>query len=304
MYQGSIYTTMCAAPNSISPAPVRMRVLVVDDDVNQLQSIKRYLNTAGLSVITCNSTAEAILALDGIPIDAVISDIQMPGESGIMLIKWVDTNLPEIPVFAMTAYGSDEIYRDVLQHGAVVYLEKPVDLKLLVQLLVSSKDSCRNANCFVTACLEAASSRGTGEVVVHNSNQIGQIFYYRGKIAWANIQNSPITFLDELISAGTIERDQLSNLIRECKRHSRDFFVELVSRELVQDPELNAVVHRYISNCFSQCLRWDNAQVMYIESTRTYQGRILFDLVDILTQVNISQAIKTGTGQETVPGQT
>ncbi|MBN2527663.1 MAG: response regulator [Deltaproteobacteria bacterium] len=292
---------MCAASNSIPPASVRMRILVVDDDVSQLQSIKRYLNTAGLSVITCNSTAEAILALDGIPIDAVISDIQMPGENGIALIKWVDNHLPEIPVFAMTAFGSDEIYRDVLQNGAVVYLEKPFDFKLLVQLLVSSKDSCRNSNCFVTACLEAASSKGTGEVVVHNSNQIGQIFYYRGKIAWANIQNSPITFLDELISAGAIERDQLSELIRECKHHSRDFFVELVSRQIMQESQLKAVVHRYISNCFSQCLQWDNSQVMYIDSTRTYQGRILFDLVDILTLVNTSQTIKFKKGHEAAP---
>lgn len=283
---------MCAASKSIPPAPMRMRILVVDDDLHQLRSIQRYLNAAGLSVITCNSTAEAILALRGISIDAVLSDIQMPEESGLSLIKWIDKNIPEIPVFAMTAFGSDEIYQDVLQNGAVVYLEKPVDLKLLVQLLATSKDSCRNANCFVTSCLEAASTKGTGEVVAHSENQIGQIFYYQGKIAWAAVQNNPVTFLDELIAGSTIEKDDLAKLILTCKRENREFFFELTNRNMVQENELKIIVHRYISNCFAQCLQWESTKAMYIPNTRPYQGRILFDLVDILTLANTSQKIQ------------
>ena len=283
---------MCAASKSIPPAPTRMRILVVDDDLHQLRSIQRYLNAAGLSVITCNSTAEAILALQGIPIDAVLSDIQMPEESGLSLIKWLDKNMTEVPVFAMTAFGSDEIYQDVLQNGAVVYLEKPVDLKLLVQLLATSKDSCRSANCFVTSCLEAASTKGTGEVVVHSENQIGQFFYYQGKIAWAAVQNNPVTFLDELIAGSSIEKDDLAKLIQACKRENKEFFLELTERNLVQENQLKAIVHKYISHCFAQCLQWESTKAMYIPNTRPYQGRMLFDLVDILTLANSRQKIQ------------
>ncbi|MBN2718347.1 MAG: response regulator [Deltaproteobacteria bacterium] len=266
-----------------------MRILVVDDDLHQLRSVKRYLNAAGLSVITCNSSAEAVLALQGIQIDAVLTDIQMPEESGLTLIRWMDEHLPNVPVFAMTAFGSDEIYQDVLQNGAVVYLEKPVDLKLLVQLLATTKDTCRHANCFVTACLEAASTRGTGEVVTHSQNQIGQIFYYEGKIAWAAIQNNSTSFMDELLVGSKLEKDDLVSLIRDCKRENLEFFFELTKRNMVQENMLVKIIHRYIAQCFLQCLQWDNAKSMYIPNTRPYQGRILFDLVDILTLANTTQ---------------
>jgi CheY-like chemotaxis protein len=265
-----------------------MRILVVDDDVQQLRSVKRYLNAAGLSIITCTNVAEAITALEGIPIDVVLTDIQMPEESGLSIIKWVEKKLPDVPVFAMTAFGSDEIYQDVLQHGAVVYLEKPVDLKLLVQLLATSRDSCRSANCFVTACLEAASNRGTGEVVVHNENQLGQFFYFEGKIAWAAVQKNKVTFIDELVSQSQIKRDVVSKLIQECKKNTLDFFVELVARQLISKGQLTNVVHLYISNCFAQCLQWEKPKSMYIQNSRSYHGHILFDLVDILTLANAS----------------
>ena len=279
---------MCAESNFVPPASTGMRILVVDDDVQQLRSVKRYLNSAGLSIITCTNVAEAIAALEGIPIDVVITDIQMPEESGLAIIKWVEKRLPDVPVFAMTAFGSDEIYHDVLQYGAVVYLEKPVDLKLLVQLLATSKDSCRSANCFVTACLEAASSRGTGEVVVHNENQIGQFFYFEGKIAWAAVQKNKVTFIDELISQSKIKRGVISELVQECKRSNLDFFVELVKRQFISKDELINVVHLYISNCFSQCLQWEKPKSMYIPSSRSYHGHMLFELVDILTLANTS----------------
>ncbi|MBN2344186.1 MAG: response regulator [Deltaproteobacteria bacterium] len=274
-----------------TPPPKMMRILVVDDDIHQLNSIKRYLNASGFSVITCGTTEEAIIALEGIPFDTVLSDIQMPQNSGISLIKWITEHHPRIPVFAMTAFGSDEVYRDVIEYGAVVYLEKPVDLKLLVQLLATSQDSCGAGHSFVTACLEAASTKGCGEVIVHNANQIGQIFFHQGKIAWAAVQNNNQTFLDILRSSRTIEKPTFANVIQTCKAAQKDVFSALIDEKYIKPHELRAILHRYLSQCFVQCLLWKDAKAMFIPSTRRFSGKFIFELVDILTLANTTKDI-------------
>lgn len=287
---------MTSHNNKQTPEDIR-RILVVDDDTYQLRSIKRYLNASGLLVVTCTSAEEAIAALEGIHFSTVLSDIQLPEESGISLIKWTNKNLPHVPIFAMTAFGTEEIYRDVLQCGAVVYLEKPVDLKLLVQLLATSTRNCKHRNNFVTACLEAASSKGCGEVIVQNSHQIGQIFFYHGKIAWAAVQSSSTSFVDILCQGRKIKKNALSSLITNCRKTNTNIFTELVDQKVVKAHELHAVLHRYISTCFTQCLQWEKAQATFVPSSRGFNGQMVFDLVDILTLANTTEDLHLCRGQ-------
>lgn len=265
----------------------KLRVLVVDDDEHQLRSIRKYLTSAGISVITCTSASEGISALQGIPFSTVISDIRMPEESGLTLVEWAMENRPNIPIFVMTAFGSDEIYQDVMQKGALVYLEKPVDLKLLVQLLVTSQDNCKKCNNVVTVCLEAAASKGSGDVIIQSRNQIGQLFFYDGKIAWAAVQNNPTTFWDMLVKKKHIKKEQIAALIHTCKENKQNIFQEITNHHIVEAQGIKSVIHEYIADCFIQCMAWQDAKALYISNSRSFKGHILFDLVDILTLANV-----------------
>lgn len=118
-------------------------VLVVDDDPDVVWGIGRCLTRAGFSVVTCGDGAEAIPILQARSFDALITDIQMPGLNGLRLIDWVRENRPEIEVVVITAYGCPSLRETSMRKGALLYLEKPVDPELLIEVLRASGEGDR-----------------------------------------------------------------------------------------------------------------------------------------------------------------
>jgi len=125
------------------PAPVpavslaALRVLVVDDDPDTLEALRQLLEQAGAGVVTAPSTGEAMAALERSRPDVILSDIGMPGEDGISLIRRVralDAERP-IPAAALTAYTQDEDRERALRAGYQVFLPKPVDPGVLTAAL-------------------------------------------------------------------------------------------------------------------------------------------------------------------------
>jgi CheY-like chemotaxis protein len=112
-----------------------VRVLVVDDetDVEMLfrQQFRRELREGKFIMEFAQSAAEALTKVrdaEGATIILLVSDINMPGMSGLELLPRIKAEWPEIPVLMVTAYG-DEITRKVaLERGADGFLTKPIDL--------------------------------------------------------------------------------------------------------------------------------------------------------------------------------
>ena len=70
------------------------------------------------------------------PFDLVITDIRMPGLTGLDILSAVKKFQPEMPVIVITAFGGEEVYRRSMARGADGYLEKPIHfhkLKTLIQ---------------------------------------------------------------------------------------------------------------------------------------------------------------------------
>jgi len=119
-----------------SPEPRPVRVLVVDDDPIVADSLGEFLVCEGYTVVTAHNAAEAIELLresvaeqaDHLPgpFSVVVSDVAMPGQSGIELLRYAAEHHPSVAVIMLTGYGHVEGAVESLRLGAVDYLTKPV----------------------------------------------------------------------------------------------------------------------------------------------------------------------------------
>lgn len=102
-------------------------VLIVDDEPEILETLRRCLVLAGLPVETCSDPEEALarVRVKGYPV--MLSDIMMPGMSGIELLRQVRSRQPLCNVIMMTAFTSMDKVVECLSAGAVDYLVKPFD---------------------------------------------------------------------------------------------------------------------------------------------------------------------------------
>ena len=111
-----------ASPGS---APVGARVLVVDDDPTLRAAAARILVAAGYEVTTAASGREAILLLSA-SFETIVSDIFMPDGDGIDLLRAIRQRDPDVPVVLMTGAPDLPTVVQALEHGALLYLTKPV----------------------------------------------------------------------------------------------------------------------------------------------------------------------------------
>jgi EAL domain-containing protein (putative c-di-GMP-specific phosphodiesterase class I) len=107
-------------------ATERPRVLVVDDDAMVRRAVERMLTVAGFEVTTVEDGHEAVLQLGQSKFEAVLTDIMMPGMSGIDLLRAARETDLEIPVLLMTGAPDVKTAADAVQYGACEYLFKPV----------------------------------------------------------------------------------------------------------------------------------------------------------------------------------
>ncbi|HUQ88788.1 MAG TPA: hybrid sensor histidine kinase/response regulator, partial [Vicinamibacterales bacterium] len=113
-------------------------VLVVEDDEDTLELLETTLKLAGARAIGARSVGDALHAVDGHKIDALISDIAMPGQDGYTLITLLKDQLgpamPDVTV-ALTAYAGRADRERALQAGFSEHLAKPVNPDILIQTL-------------------------------------------------------------------------------------------------------------------------------------------------------------------------
>ena len=117
---------------------MNLLILVVDDepDVEILfrQQFRRDLR-AGRFTMEFAQSAEAALQriddADGISIILILSDINMPGMTGLELLPRAKAARPDVPVIMITAYGDAETKRKALEGGAEALFTKPIDFGIL-----------------------------------------------------------------------------------------------------------------------------------------------------------------------------
>jgi CheY-like chemotaxis protein len=125
-------------PESFNNAPdlAGVRVLVVEDDTDSRDLITFVLEQYGAQAIAVASTAQALLTLEKLKPDILVSDIGMPQEDGYALIRKVrarESNPADpIPAVALTAYAREEDYKRAIDAGFQRHIPKPVEPNELV----------------------------------------------------------------------------------------------------------------------------------------------------------------------------
>ena len=101
------------------------RLLAVDDTPSTLELLQRNLTSQGYQVFTAPNVAEAIRLLESTPVDLVITDLKMPGASGMDLIRHIRENFKDVEVMMITGYPTIEGAVTAVKSGAEDFLAKP-----------------------------------------------------------------------------------------------------------------------------------------------------------------------------------
>jgi two-component system response regulator AtoC len=139
------------------------RVLVVDDEAKMQRVLEIMLKRMGHDVVCAGNGHEALAALEQTPCDLIISDLRMPGMTGIELLQALRGQGNDVPVIIMTAYGTIESAVEAMKLGACEYIVRPFDvgaLELTVNRVLTA-GQIRRQNAF----LRSEVDRGWGEFV-------------------------------------------------------------------------------------------------------------------------------------------
>jgi DNA-binding NtrC family response regulator len=115
------------------------RLLIVDDEETLTFSLYQsfILAKQNYEVVTASNAEEAIERLKEKEFDLVVSDISMPGMSGLDLLGYIKKNSPNTEVIIMTAYGSDDKRDEAMSKGAAGYIEKPFEIREVKQMVMN-----------------------------------------------------------------------------------------------------------------------------------------------------------------------
>ena len=111
-------------------------ILFVDDEPDLealvLQKFRKQIREGLVSFVFARDGLEALESIEQNPnVDLVVSDINMPGMSGLEMLPEVRAKRPDVPVIMITAYGDAETRRKAVERGAIGLLTKPIDFALL-----------------------------------------------------------------------------------------------------------------------------------------------------------------------------
>ncbi len=117
----------------------KKRILVVEDDAEMRSLLKDFFEEDGFEIDSVSNGSEAFRKIAREPFDLIITDIRMPGLTGLDILPGIKKLQPEVSIIVITAFGSEEVRRKAFDRGATAYLEKPIffnKLRTLVHKMV------------------------------------------------------------------------------------------------------------------------------------------------------------------------
>ncbi|MCL4475119.1 MAG: sigma-54 dependent transcriptional regulator [Nitrospirae bacterium] len=118
-------------------------ILIVDDEPNAVKVLSSILSQEGYDVCGSKDVESATRMMHKGNIDAIITDLRMPGKDGMEFFGYVKENYPHIPVIFLTAYGTVESAVHAIQQGAFYYFIKPPDYVQLKSTVAKAVESRR-----------------------------------------------------------------------------------------------------------------------------------------------------------------
>jgi predicted regulator of Ras-like GTPase activity (Roadblock/LC7/MglB family)/CheY-like chemotaxis protein len=200
------------------------KVLIVDDEEDMIWSLQNNLCNESLQVeiFTASSGEEALEVLkDSGQVDLVVTDIKMPGISGLDLLIEIKNLYPYTSVIVMTAFPSNEYKREALLKGSLHFVEKPFELNDLREMITMSlqEDSMFKGTVAGVGLGDViqlkAMSGVSGALRVKEGEQQGIIYFEKGKIIHAicdDIEGEEAFYMVMEFPGGVLDSLKVTNL--------------------------------------------------------------------------------------------
>ena len=119
---------------------IEANVLLVDDEEQFLDALSQRLETRGLKVKAVTSGEDAVKQVEDQNFDAIIVDLAMPGIDGIETLKRIKEKRPDLEIIMLTGHATVKSGIEAMKLGADDFLEKPVDLNVLLEKIGEAKN--------------------------------------------------------------------------------------------------------------------------------------------------------------------
>jgi len=154
------------------------RVWILDDDKSIRWVFEKALEKAGLDFKTFSNTNEAINQFNHDKPSVILSDIRMPGESGLVFLTKVKEKFPHIPIIIMTAYSDLDTAVASFKKGAFEYIAKPFDIDKVLDVI-------RKALELNTVAPQEISPENSPDII-GQAQSMQEIFRIIGKLSQSN----------------------------------------------------------------------------------------------------------------------
>jgi DNA-binding NtrC family response regulator len=121
------------------PEELEAKVLLVDDEEKFVEVLSQRMQTRGLKVETSMSGEDAVKHAKDKDLDAIVLDLQMPGMSGLEALKKIKQENPDLQIIILTGHGTVQAGIEAMKEGAMDFIEKPVDLSVLLEKIKEAK---------------------------------------------------------------------------------------------------------------------------------------------------------------------
>ncbi len=163
---------------------MKRSLLIVDDDPRVRTSLVSALGDGHLTVRAAEDAESALAALGDGPVGVVLSDVKMPGMSGLDLLKMLKERAPDLDVILMTAYDDLPLVAEAMKEGAADFLVKPLDLHRLRGVLDRVFEDRQARNRIKAKAGEAdTDKRGAADRLVGRDSQMVDIFKLVGQVS-------------------------------------------------------------------------------------------------------------------------
>ncbi len=155
------------------------RILLIEDDPGIVSALQQVLAEDGFEV-ACEQRGDTGLARAQRDVfDVVVTDLKLPGVSGLDLVRKLHAVKPRLPIILMTAHGTTETAIEATKLGAHDYLLKPFEMEEFIDLATKAAASCR----LMTEVVELGEVASAGNAIIGNSRLMQGIYKEIGRVA-------------------------------------------------------------------------------------------------------------------------
>jgi nitrogen regulation protein NR(I) len=162
------------------------KILLVEDDGGTAESLQRVLEDDGHAVITAQTGEKGLAIAADDKFDAVLTDLRLPGLSGLELVTRLHAARPHLPIILMTAHGTTEVAINATRHGAFDYLLKPFEMPALLSIIGKALAASR----LMSQPVEVGNIVAGRDAIIGNSRAMQEIYKEIGRVA-----ATPVTVL-------------------------------------------------------------------------------------------------------------